>query len=92
MITSNPPSSITKDRRYVYQMEATSPSDDPLKWELVKGPKGMAVSDKGLVSWTLPGKKEGKRDYSVVVRVSDPTGGEAVQQFTIGISGKKRDG
>ncbi len=92
MITSTPPSSCTPDRRYVYQVEVTTPSNDPLTWELVKGPKGMTLSPDGLITWKLPEKAEGQREFGVVVRVADPTGGEAFQEFTIGLSGKKTNG
>jgi len=85
-ITSSPPNSFTPDRRYVYQVTVDAPDPTLLNYQLVKGPDGMKVSSTGLINWDLPTRAAGTRDFEVLVRVVDPTGGEATQSFTISLS------
>ncbi len=82
-ITSTPPTSLDPGRRFVYQITATSPDPNALKFELVDAPSGMTMDASGLVEWTVPEATEEAIDYAVSVRVSDPTGGEAVQRFRV---------
>lgn len=86
-ITSSPPNSFTPDRRYVYQLAVEGPDVSSLSYQLVKAPQGMRVSTSGLIDWELPERAAGTRDYEVLVRVTDPTGGEGLQSFTISLSG-----
>jgi hypothetical protein len=86
-ITSMPPNGFTPDRHYVYQLAVEAPDPSTLNYELVKAPEGMRVSSTGLIDWELPASAAGTRDYEVLVRVTDPTGGEGLQNFTISLSG-----
>jgi len=86
VITSEPPGAITEDRRYVYQVVVTGPEPESVSYELLDGPKGMKIDRSGLIDWQLPKREAGEREFEVVVKVSDTTGGEAFQQFTIAIS------
>ena len=86
-IVSQPPSSFTPDRRYVYQLEVQGPDMETLIFELTKAPEGMTISSTGYIDWELPPAALGKRDYEVVVHVADETSGESFQTFTIGLSG-----
>jgi hypothetical protein len=89
-ITSQPPSGPGADRRYLYQISATGPLPDDLKYSLVKSPTGMTISEKGLIEWQMPNPKLGSHLYEVVVSVTDPTGGEARQEFAINITGTEK--
>ncbi len=82
-ITSNPPTSLDPGRRFVYQVTVSSPDPKALKYELVDAPAGMTMDARGLIEWTVPEASDGANDYAVAVRVSDPTGGEAVQRFHV---------
>jgi len=82
-ITSTPPTSLDPGRRFVYQVTASSPQPDALSYELVDAPPGMTMDRSGLIEWTVPEASEDANDYAVAVRVSDPTGGEAVQRFRV---------
>lgn len=90
-ITSTPPQSLTSDRRYVYQITADAPDPTALTFDLITAPTGMTIDKKGLIEWALPGAEPGSRDFEVVVRVTDPTGAEALQQFKIALTGKIAD-
>lgn len=87
VITSQPPSSFTPDRRYVYQLEVTAPDTQTLNFELLKAPEGMKISSTGFIDWELPAAEVGSRKYTVIVKASDASGGEAQQEFTISLSG-----
>lgn len=90
-ITSSPPQSIGEDRRFVYQVAATTPEPDALTFSLVTCPTGMTISKTGRVEWQLPDPKLGLHAFEVVIRVADPTGGEALQEFEINVSAARRD-
>jgi hypothetical protein len=82
-ITSNPPTSLEPGRRFVYQVTTSAPEPGALRYELIDAPAGMTMDDNGLIEWTVPEPTEDAIDYAVAVRVSDPTGGEAVQRFRV---------
>lgn len=91
MIVSEPPSSFTEDRRYVYQLEVEGATPDLLKYELVTAPEGMTISETGAITWGLPEAQVGTREYKVAVRVSNGAGADAVQEFSINLSGQAAD-
>lgn len=82
-ITSTPPSSLEPDRRFVYQVTTSAPTPGGLKFELVEAPAGMTMDSDGRIEWTVPQATEDTSDYTVAVRVSDRTGGEAIQRFHV---------
>jgi hypothetical protein len=86
-ITSTPPQKLTKDRRYVYRVTASAPDPSSLTFNLVTAPPGMKIDETGLIDWALPQAETGSRVFEVVVRVTDPTGGEAFQEFDISVTG-----
>lgn len=64
--------------KFLYQIEAQDPDDDPLSYALDKGPAGMMVDAKtGLVSWTPRPEQAG--NHEVQVSVNDGAGGRVVQ-------------
>ena len=72
--------------KYIYQMEATDPDDDPLTYFLEKGPAGMTVDSKtGLVTWK-PGPNAAAGVYEVRVGVDDGQGGKVGQQERLNLS------
>lgn len=89
-ITSQPPQSFTKDRRYVYQVVVDAPDPGSLTFNLVKGPEGMQIDETGRIDWALPEAQLGSRDYEIVLRVTDPTGGEALQKFNLSLTGSPK--
>ena len=91
VITSQPPSSLTPDRRYVYQLEVSVPDPSTLTYELVEAPEGMTISSTGMIDWEVPPAQAGTRSYEVVVRVANAAGDEAFQKFTIDLRGRAAD-
>jgi len=86
LIVSEPPSSFTEDRRYVYQLQVENTSPESLKYELVTAPEGMTISETGAINWGLPEAQVGSREFKVAVRVFDSVGAEAIQEFSINLS------
>jgi hypothetical protein len=79
--TSTPPSA-TIEGRYIYQVTTTH---DPgtLSFELLQAPAGMTIDGNGRIEWQMPAEQDDVIVHEVAVRVSHPTGGEAVQRFKI---------
>jgi hypothetical protein len=74
---------------YQYLSNASDDDGDTLEFSLVSGPPEMTVeSTNGKVSWT-PGSAG---NFSVVLKVADGMGGEALQEFTITVGGKIKPG
>lgn len=69
---------------YKYQVTATDPDQDMLKYKLLKGPDGMNVDPGGLVTWEV--RPEDKGTHDVEVSITDDQGGEVVMPFTTSIS------
>jgi hypothetical protein len=88
-ITSQPPQSVSEDRRFRYQVSATGPEPESMVYQLISGPAGMEMSTTGAVEWQMPRPKLGEQLFEVVIRVSDISGGEAFQEFAINVSGKR---
>ena len=84
-ITSNPPSlNATLDVEYAYDLTAHDPDSDPLAWKLVEGPAGMFVDSlSGKLRWTPAEDQLGPQ--KVVIRVSDPYGGNDEETFTLNV-------
>lgn len=85
-ITSTPPQVIGKDRKYVYQVAANAPDPSSLTYALDAAPEGMTIDQTGRIEWQLPNPEVGERVFQVVIRVTDSTGGEAVQQFELAVT------
>jgi hypothetical protein len=82
-ITSTPPTSLDGARRFVYQLQVRAPQPKALRYQLIDAPEGMSIDESGLIEWTMPALSGDAHTYEVVVRVSDPTGGEAEQRFRL---------
>jgi hypothetical protein len=54
VVTSEALTTAEVDELYSYPIRAHDLDDDPLSYELKRGPAGMTVSDEGLVEWLVP--------------------------------------
>lgn len=68
IITSTPPIFGEEDKKYTYQVTAVDPDGDVLTYKLIDGPKGMTMTNNGLVQWTPDNDAS---DIDVTVGVSD---------------------
>ena len=84
--TSTPLTVGLVGERYDYTATANDPDGDPLSYELVAGPEGMAIdSHTGRLVW-LPVQAEAGT-YNIVLRVRDGLGAEALQSYQLVIDG-----
>ena len=88
-ITSQPPSTLTEDGHFVYQVAASALTPYDLSYELIQSPSSMSIDANGRIDWEVP--RERNKNYDITVRVSDPTGGEATQSFSFGIGAGDED-
>jgi hypothetical protein len=82
-IVSSPPTSI-EGTKYVYQVRANDPDNDPITFSLKSGPKGMTIDPKsGLLQWQI--RQEDKGTHSIEIEVSDNEGARSYQQYSLAI-------
>jgi hypothetical protein len=65
-----------------YQADAISSHSGPIRYSLVGGPPGMAISDSGLLTWQVPSTASG-RVLAVRLKVRDTAGVEGHQDFIV---------
>lgn len=82
-VASQPPPTARKGETYSYQLAVKSKKGG-LKYKLESGPKGMAVSDAGRVTWRVPADF-GEKEASVILSIRDATGQEVYHTFTLGL-------
>jgi hypothetical protein len=84
-ITTQPGYEMGATGVYSYQIGAKDPDgDDPLKYELVQGPPGMAVDEaSGALTWTVP--QDAKANNPIEIAVSDSYGGRATQHWALSV-------
>ena len=86
IIVSSPPTS-TEGMKYLYQVKANDPDNDPVHFTLKAGPKGMEIDkNTGLIQWEI--RKEDKGTHSFEIEVSDDEGAKSIQQYTLNIDFK----
>lgn len=79
---------IFNGKRFLYQVKASDPDNDPLTYSLKTAPPGMTIEKTtGLIKWEVPQDFKGK--VSVTVIVNDGHSGEAVQSFAFEIVPEK---
>jgi len=83
-ITSTPTIGATIDVPYSYQIAANDPNGDPLSYGFTEKPLGMNVNTDGLVTWN----PINDGSYPVTIVVSDGTGMEDTQSFTVTVTGE----
>jgi hypothetical protein len=82
-IVSSPPTS-TDGTKYLYQVKANEPDNDPITFSLKSGPKGMKIDAKsGLILWDI--QKEDQGTHSIEIEVSDNEGAKSNQRYTLAI-------
>lgn len=82
-IISSPPTSI-EGTKYLYQVKANDPDNDPITFAMKSGPKGMGIDPKsGLLQWQI--RAEDKGTHSIEIEVSDNEGARSFQQYTLAI-------
>ena len=91
---SNAPSIDPIDDQEVAELQqlrvtatATDPDlpNDVLRFSLVEGPSGAAISPGGTVTWT-PGEIDGPGSHVITVRVEDASGGSAQDSFRVTVT------
>ena len=86
VIDSVPGTEATTGRPYFYAVRATDPEGQPLTWELVSAPDEMTIdAETGLIRW-VPAPEFAGTAAPIVVKVTDPEGGFATQQFEIQVA------
>ena len=84
-ITSTPKEVAKIGIEYSYDVEATDSDGDPLTYSLTTKPAGMTIdASSGIINWTPEEIQQGANE--VVVVVSDNSGAEAKQEFSITVS------
>ena len=84
-IDSTAPTEATQGERYTYQVDASDPDADPLIFEVVLAPFGMAIDEQtGLIVWEPTFDQVGTHD--VILRVRDDFAGVALQKWAITVA------
>jgi hypothetical protein len=80
--TSVPPSGF-RGRVYSYRAIAEDPDNDEVSFSLLKGPEGMTINSKGLITWPIGPGDAGMHRVEVVA--DDGFGAKATQSYEIEI-------
>jgi hypothetical protein len=82
-IDSSPPFSVD-GTKYIYQVKASDPDNDPITFNLKSGPKGMKIDQgAGLIQWEI--RKEDKGTHSIEIEVRDNEGAISYQRYTLAV-------
>jgi hypothetical protein len=81
VIISSPPAEFSAGQ-FIYQVTASDPDGDSLKYSLKEAPEGMTIDAGGCIRWTPGGQVKDKA--SVTLEVTDGNGGRTGQQFNLG--------
>jgi hypothetical protein len=81
-ISSTPVTTGQIGAAYRYQVVATDPDGDPLRYWVI-GPKDMVISAAGLISWA----PMSAGFFRIVVNVTDSRGGKASQSYNLTVTG-----
>lgn len=90
-ISSTPAGPTPTDVTFHYKVVADDADADPLTYELIAAPAGMSVDDEGNVVWVLPTPEEREGKHTIQIKVSDPNGGAAIQQFSLSFVKRDQD-
>ncbi|MEL7263262.1 MAG: putative Ig domain-containing protein [Planctomycetota bacterium] len=82
-ITSNAPQTATAGALFAYDVLATDPDTDALRFELTQSPIGATIDAFGRIRWQSRLDQSGDFDFTVVVR--DPRDGTDSQSFTLSL-------
>ena len=82
-ITSTPGTQTAVDSNYIYNVVATDPDGDTLRYRLLDAPTGLRIdSDSGQITW----QPYNAGTSRVLLEVSDPRGLTATQEYQIVVS------
>jgi len=79
--TSQPASTVAAGNGFTYQV-TTKSKKGGVKYKLESGPDGMQVSPQGKAEWKVP-PDFAPGEVNVIISVSDSTGQEVLQTFTL---------
>jgi hypothetical protein len=86
IIVSSPPTFI-EGSKYLYQVKANDPDNDPVTFTLKSGPKGMEIEkNTGLIRWEI--RKEDKGAHKVEIEASDNEGAKSTQRYFLTVEFK----
>ncbi len=88
IVTSQPPATVKRGTEFRYQVVVKSKKGG-VKFKIESGPQGMIVSDKGLVTWTVP-PTESLRAREVILRITGAGGQERFQTFKVNVQLQRR--
>ena len=80
LVTSKAPREAKAGTTFAYPLKVKA-KDKKLTYQLDSGPKGMAVSAAGVVTWTVPANTTG--DHDVILTVRDGGGQEVFHTFAV---------
>lgn len=80
VITSIPDSKVKVETKWTYEIKVLSKAGD-VKFQIELGPKGMTVSETGLVTWKPPASATGSE--KVLLLISDGGGEQTYHSFTL---------
>ncbi|WP_020405643.1 tandem-95 repeat protein [Hahella ganghwensis] len=85
VIQSTAPDQAQVGERYQYQVFATDPDGDELKYALATSTAGMTISESGLIRWTPVEEQIGELSFSIVV--IDTEGLQAFENVSLVVEG-----
>ena len=83
LITSKPPREAKAGKTFTYAIKVKS-KQGGVTYKLDSGPKGMTVTDDGVVTWAVPADATGAQD--VILTVRDKAGTEVFHTFTLTVA------
>lgn len=84
IIVSSPPTS-TEGVKYLYQVKANDPDNDPVFFNLKTSPKGMEIDkNTGLIQWMI--RREDKGNHSIEVEAFDDAGAKSTQRYDVTVN------
>lgn len=63
------------------EVKGSDPDGDPLTWSIENAPSGMSISQQGVLSWS--GESSDAGSYRPRVIAEDPTGDQAIWEFSV---------
>lgn len=83
LISSKPPREAKAGKTFTYAIKVKSKKGG-VTYKLDSGPKGMTVTDDGVVTWAVPAEATGAQD--VILTVRDKAGTEVFHTFTLTVA------
>jgi hypothetical protein len=81
IVTSQPPAEVKAGTYFTYAIKVKA-KDNKVRFQLDSGPKGMAVSAAGVVTWSVPAEASEEK-HDVILTARTETGQEVFHTFTL---------